>query len=180
MATTKADPQAAFRAGLSGRAFGERAAASGLAEEAASFLAGRNEELIVATTRLAGLSEPRAAYETGRVLRAIAKLFDQAGAPPSVGEQFRDNLAAAVITHHMRRTPRHWGAEDTVGMFMEMYRRILGEDESTWPKVRDALLLFAKDDGMELPGGAQRLRNPFRRRPPQIWVGPSEPRERFS
>ena len=59
--------------------------------------------------RLPGLSDPRAAYETGRALRMIVRLFDQAGAPEIVGRQFIDNLAGAVVAEHMRYPSRPWG-----------------------------------------------------------------------
>ena len=40
--------------------------------------------LLLALNRMPGLSNARAAYETGRALRMIIRLFDQAGAPATV------------------------------------------------------------------------------------------------
>lgn len=156
------DPQSAFRAGLCGRVSIGRSPGNGLEEEAAPFGLGPNETAILGTLRLPGLSEPRAAFETGRALRAIARLFDRAGAPARVGEQFRDNLAAAVVTHHMRRTGRDWGAGDTVAMFMDMYGRILGDDDAAFAQVRERLLESATRRPAERSGGG--LRNLFRPR----------------
>lgn len=146
----QADAQAAFRAGL----LGEPIDRSGreLAEAPAPFARGPNEEVVLATRRLPGLTEPQAAFEVGRLLRAVARLFDQAGAPAVVGQQFRDNLASAVITHAMRRTARPWLVEDAVDMFMEMYARILSDDAAGSALVRKALLGNAKDHGAPLLG----------------------------
>ncbi|MCC0014659.1 MAG: hypothetical protein H6877_15355 [Rhodobiaceae bacterium] len=109
----------AFRAGL---LEGDSEAARGLREDSSL---GAGELLIMSTKRLAGLDDPQSAYETGRVLRLVAKLFDRARAPSVVSEQFRDNLSAAIMTHHMRKTRRSWKVEDTIEMFIEMYERIL-------------------------------------------------------
>ena len=90
-----------------------------------------------------GLSDPRAAYETGRALRMIIRLFDRAGAPADVGRQFIDNLAAAIVTEHMRGKRHAWGAADTVDMFLEMYARILGGRPSELNRVRRAVMNYA-------------------------------------
>ncbi len=126
MRAERIDPERAFRAGLLGLPLHAALAPRGLAEAQAGFAFGPNEETALATLRLAGLRDPRAAYETGRALRYIARLFDRAGAPEHVGRQFRDNLAAAILTHHMRHTGRPWSVEDTVEMFVELYTRVLG------------------------------------------------------
>ena len=119
------DPQRAFRAGVLGQPFtGGGRRSGGLAEEESAL--GPGELLILATQRLAGLSDPKGAFETGRALRIIAALFDKAGAPRRVVEQFQVDLAAAVITHRLRRDARPWGLADTVDMFLEMYRHIFG------------------------------------------------------
>ncbi|MCB1882663.1 MAG: hypothetical protein KDG89_01510 [Geminicoccaceae bacterium] len=122
------DPQRAFRAGVLGQPFTGGRRAGGLSEDGLPL--GPGESLVFAMHRLAGLSEPKGAFETGRALRLIAVLFDKAGAPPRVVEQFRDDLAAAVITHRLRRDGRPWGLADTVDMFLEMYRHIFGGGEA--------------------------------------------------
>lgn len=151
MAETRADPQRAFRAGLGVAEVGT-AAGPGLAEAATPWAAGANEALVLAMHRLPGLSDARAAFETGRVLRVIARLLDEAGAPPRVGEQFRDNLVAAVIAHAARRTGRPWDATDTVAMFMELYRRGLERADAEPGRVEAALLRWARQELRPLPG----------------------------
>jgi hypothetical protein len=151
MGETRADPQRAFRAGLGVAELGS-APAPGLAEAAVPWATGGNEALVLAMTRLPGLSDPRAAFETGRALRLIARLLDEAGAPPRVGEQFRDNLVAAVIAHATRRTGRPWDAADTVAMFMELYRRGLERADSEPGRVEAALLRWARQELRPLPG----------------------------
>ena len=135
-----ADAEQAFRAGLAGAPF--PGTSRGLEEMPAAYARGPNEEVMLATRRLPGLADPRCAYETGRVLRLMGRLFDRAGAPVRVAREFRDNLALAVLTHAMRRTPRPWTAEDTVEMFMEMYGRVVGSEGAA--EVRRVLLDHAR------------------------------------
>jgi hypothetical protein len=134
------DPQEAFRAGL------------------AEAPAGRGRpcaRLLLETRRLSGLSEPAAAFETGRALREIARLLDAARAPEAVFRQFRDNVAAAVVAHRTKGRPEPWGGAATVDMFMEMYGRILGFDDAAFAQVRARLLAVAlgrpADDGAAPP-----------------------------
>jgi hypothetical protein len=137
------DPQEAFRAGLtqgSTSPAGDVAGkAPGLAEAAAPW-AGPNEAVLLETSRLSGLSDVVGAYETGRVLRRVARLLDEVRAPASVGEQFRDNVAAALMAHRARQRPEAWDGAATADMFMEMYGRILGFDDAVFARVRAALL----------------------------------------
>jgi hypothetical protein len=137
------DPQEAFRRGVKGGAIAPDRA-HGLAEEAAApFGAGANEAVLLALPRLPGLSDAYAAYETGRALRLIVQLFDQAGAPERVGRQFIDNVAGAVVIERMRGRTRAWGAADTVDMFAEMYARILGSDGPELERLRTTVMDYA-------------------------------------
>ena len=136
------DPQEAFRRGIRGVELATDRA-PGLAEEAAPFGAGANEVALLALRRLPGLSDRQAAYETGRALRLIVRLLDQAKAPERIGRQFIDNLAAAVVVDHMRGRARPWGAADTVDMFAEMYTRILGSSPDDIGKIRRAVMDYA-------------------------------------
>jgi hypothetical protein len=162
------DAQEAFRRGTSGAAFAQDAAPNGLAEDAAApfvHARGSNEEALLAVRRLPGLSDPRAAYETGRALRMIVRLFDQAGAPEIVGRQFIDNLAGAVVAEHMRHRSRSWGAADTIDMFVEMHARVLGGRPSDHDRIRRAVMDYAVGSGKPNParsGGG--LGGVFRRR----------------
>jgi hypothetical protein len=131
--------QEAFRRGIRG------ASASGelTRDEVGGAAGGANEALLLALKRMPGLSHERAAYETGRALRMIIRLFDQAGAPEVVGRQFIDNLGAAVMSEHMRRPSVAWGAADTADMFVEMYARVLGAPRSELDKVRRRVMDYA-------------------------------------
>jgi hypothetical protein len=142
------DVQEAFRRGARGVPLVE---AAGLAEEPAPFLAGGNEAALLELSRLAGLTDPHAAYETGRALRRIAQLFDRAGAPDRIGRQFLDNLAGAVVIERMRGRPRAWGAAETVDMFVELYARILGGSGEEIDRVRRAVMDYAVAQGQGRP-----------------------------
>jgi hypothetical protein len=151
------DVQAAFRAGLMGRPMREPTA-PGLAGAAPSgWAGGPNEGLLTDLTRLPGLTDARAAFAAGRATRRIMQLFDQAGAPGSVGRQFIDNLRGAVATQHMRDRTAVWGGSDTVAMFMEMYTRILGEDGTDYARVESSLLEHALAD----PNGSRSRTSAF-------------------
>ena len=154
--------QAAFRAGLTGRPFRESETA-GLAEAPATWSAGPNETLLADLDRLPGLSEARAAYGTGRAIKRIMELFDQAGAPAAVGRQFLDNIHGAVTAQAMRDRRVVWGGSDTVAMFMEMYGRVLG-DGADFAKVESALLEHALSEPGRKPGRASALLRALRRR----------------
>jgi hypothetical protein len=117
-------------------------------------VSGPNEELAAGLDRLPGLGEARAAYATGRAVRRVLRLFDQAGAPAAVGRQFLDNLRAAVSTQRMRDKRVVWGGADTVAMFMEMYARILGDGGADFAQIEATLLQDALTD----PGEAHRGR----------------------
>ncbi len=157
--------QQAFRRGVSGAAFAPPPGAGpGLGGEGAPLAGGPNEALLLSLARMPGLSDPRAAHETGRALRMIVRLFDQAGAPASVGRQFIDNLGAAVMAEHMRRSPVAWGAADTADMFVEMYARILGGPPAEHDRVRRAVIDYAVADASARPGIGGGLAALFRRR----------------
>lgn len=156
--------QEAFRRGIRGAAASPDA--GGLAEHAAGGLArGPNEALLLTLNRMAGLGDARAAYETGRALRKIIRLFDQAGAPAIVGRQFIDNLGAAVMTGHMRRHGRAWGAAETADMFVEMYARVLGGSPGEHDRVRRSVIDYALR-GAGPRGAAGNGRTPWFLRPP--------------
>ncbi|MEK0083647.1 hypothetical protein [Benzoatithermus flavus] len=157
------DAQEAFRRGIRGVAFAPTVAFSSLAEIEAAFTGGVNETLLLTLTRLPGLVEPRAAYETGRALRMIIRLFDQAGAPEAVGRQFIDNLGLAVMAAHMRGS-RPWGAADTVEMFIEMYSRVLGGRPSELERVRRTVMDYAVAEPKRVPRAGGGLVGMLRRR----------------
>lgn len=149
---TQEEVDRAFRAGLEG--LPDWRGEAGLAEAAASFAAGPNEEVVLELRRLPGLVDAREAHAVGRVLRRIARLLDRAGAPARVGREFRDNLRAAVIARRSRPGARPWTAADTVEMFVELYARVLPVGPAELRRLRAHLL-------EERPAGLRRL---FRRR----------------
>jgi hypothetical protein len=137
------DAQAALLAGLAGLTL----AGDGEALPAPTPpTAGANQAVMLEIRRMSGLTDHRAAYETGRVLHRIAILLDAARAPAAIGRQFRDNVAGAVMTHRMRGRPEPWGAEDTVAMFMDLYGRMLGTDGEDYRKLEAMLLRFARGE----------------------------------
>lgn len=137
----RVDPQEAFRKGLREEVEAPLRG-DGLAETANAL--GPGELIVLATDRLPGLAEPAAAYETGRTLRLIAQLFDQAKAPARIVEQFRDNLAAAVMAQNMRHRRASWGAPDTIEMFLEMYRCVVNPEEKEMEAMRRHILARAR------------------------------------
>jgi hypothetical protein len=155
--------QEAFQLGIRGMAITHRpsdAPGTGNGLEPAG---GPNEALLLTVGRVPGLTNAPAAYETGRALRMIIRLFDQAGAPASVGRQFIDNLGAAIMADHMRRPARPWGAADTADMFVEMYARILGGRKAEHDKVRRMVMDYAVA-AAKAPARGGGLMAAFRRR----------------
>jgi hypothetical protein len=119
------------------------AKADGLAEDTAPFAAGNNEQALLDLTRLPGLTDPHAAYETGRALQRVMQLFDQAGAPERIGREFLANLSGAVVVDHMRGSRRPWGATETVDMFVELYARVLGDRPAELDALRRTVMDYA-------------------------------------
>lgn len=136
------DVQEAFRRGARGAPLREPDA-DGLAENQQPFAGGPNEAMLLACSRLAGLADVGAAYETGRALRQIVRLLDRAGAPDRVGREFLDNLAGAVVIERMRGRAQLWDAADTVEMFLELYARVLGSNEDELTALRRVVLDYA-------------------------------------
>lgn len=122
----------AFRSGLMAELESNR---DGLREDTPI---GPGEAIILRTKRLAGLADTESAFETGRTLRLIAQLFDQAGAPSRIVEQFRDNLGAAIMGEAMRAGST-WSRADTIDMFMDLYSRILDPDLKEQSRTRHYL-----------------------------------------
>ncbi|HRY24881.1 MAG: hypothetical protein H6852_17535 [Geminicoccaceae bacterium] len=149
------DPQVAFRAGL--------------AHAATPGNAGPGERLVLRMQRLPGLVEPGAAFEVGRALRAIARLFDRAAAPVVMVEQFRDNLVGAAIAQRGRlerngRCRRGWNLQDTIEMFVEMYERLLGQSATGYAEIRGYVFRAAAGPAPLMPLPASRVPPRFFRR----------------
>jgi hypothetical protein len=52
----------------------------------------------------------------------------------------------------LRKGAGRWRAEETVAMFMELYERVLGVDDSKAVLVRQRLLAYARQQIRHLPG----------------------------
>lgn len=114
---------------------------------------GPGEAAILRTRRLAGLASAETAFETGRTLRLIALLFDRAGAPAAIVEQFRDNLGAAIMGEAMRAKST-WTRSDTIDMFIDLYSRVLDPDLPEITRARNYL-----EDRVMRPAKRQSLRD---------------------
>lgn len=135
------DSQAIDRAFRSGLMTDPESTGDGLREDKPI---GLGEAAILRTKRLAGLANAESAFETGRTLRLIARLFDQAGAPARIVEQFRDNLGAAIMGEAMRARST-WTRADTIDMFIDLYARILEPDLEELTRTRN----FIEDKVMQ-------------------------------
>ncbi len=149
------DPQVAFRAGL--------------AHAASPGNPGPGERLMLEMQRLPGLADPGAAFEVGRALSAIARLFDRARAPALMVEQFRDNLVGAAIAQRGRperngRCRRGWNLHDTIEMFVEMHERLLGRSITGYAEIRAYLFRAAAGPAPSMPVPASRVAPRFLRR----------------
>lgn len=144
------DVQVAFRRGARGRPL-QPPKLDGLAEDTATFDAGANEQALLGLTRLPGLTDPHAAYETGRALQRIMQLFDRANAPDRVGREFLANLAGAVVIGRMRGLRHAWGATETVDMFVELYARTLGSGATELDLLRRSVMDYAVQGAEGVP-----------------------------
>src|ERR1700760_4969069 len=68
----------------------------------------RNETHFETVERLAGLSDPQAAYEAGRALRMIGHILDSQSSPIEHGRHFLSQLANAVLTFGLRGERQPW------------------------------------------------------------------------
>ena len=90
--------------------------------------------------RLAGLSDPEAAFETGRALRMIGHILDSQSSPVEHGRQFQAQLSNAILTFAMRGERQPWGAEDTAFVFGEIFKAVPADAQ----KAHDAILGYAR------------------------------------
>lgn len=110
----------AFRAGVKGLPYADQAGPRPELTVQSDVAQGPIERHFEMVERLPGLSDPTAAYETGRALRMIGHLLDQQGSPPDHGPAFISRLFEAVLYFAMRHERQPWGAEDTAFIFLEM------------------------------------------------------------
>ena len=101
---------------------------------------GPNEQHFETIERLPGLSDPEAAYETGRALRMIGHILDSQSSPIEHGRHFLSQLANAVLTFALRGERQPWGAEDTAFVFRETFKAPPADAQ----KAHDAILAYAR------------------------------------
>ena len=109
----------AFRAGVQGLPYSHQPGPRPELQVAPDVAPGPIEKHYEMVERLSGLSDPVAAYETGRALRMIGFILDDQGSPPEHGSAFLSRLAEAILYFAMRAERQPWGAEDTAFVFLE-------------------------------------------------------------
>lgn len=132
--------RAAFRAGVKGMRYTEHPDPGFDVPVATDTTPGPNERHFETVERLAGLSDPEAAFETGRALRMIGHILDSQGSPVEHGRHFLSQLGSAVLTFAMRGKRQPWGAEDTAFVFRETFKA----DPPDAQKAHDAILGYAR------------------------------------
>jgi hypothetical protein len=109
----------AFRAGVKGMRYTENPDPSFDIPVATDTPVGPIERHYETIERIPGLSDPEAAYETGRALRSIGTMLDRFGSPLEHGRSFLAQLANAVLYFAMRGERQPWGAEQTADLFVQ-------------------------------------------------------------
>jgi hypothetical protein len=114
----------AFRAGVKGLPFISTVGPQPDIDVQCDMAQGPNEQYFVvrlSDERIPGLSDPVAAYETGRALRWIGFELDKMKIPAAKGAgAFIPRLAEAVLYFKLRNERQPWGAADTAYIFAEI------------------------------------------------------------
>ncbi len=129
---------AAFRAGVKGTRYTEHPDPTFDVPVVTDISPGPNERHFETVERLPGLSDPEAAYETGRALRMIGHIMDTEGSPPEHGRVFLQQLGNAVLYFGLRGERQPWGAADTAFVFLE---NVKGPTEAI-EAMRQAILTY--------------------------------------
>jgi hypothetical protein len=132
--------RAAFRVGVKGMRYTENPDPGFDIPVATDNTPGPNERHFETIERLPGLSDPEAAYETGRALRMIGSILDSQGSPVEHGRHFLSQLASAVLTFAMRGERQPWGAEDTAYVFREIFKAAPSDAQ----QASEAILAYAR------------------------------------
>ena len=114
--------RAAFRVGVKGMRYTEHPDPSFDIPVATDNTPGPNERHFETIERLPGLSDPEAAYETGRALRMIGHILDSQGSPVEHGRHFVSQLASAVLTFAFRGERQLWGLKTRRSCFRRCSR----------------------------------------------------------
>jgi hypothetical protein len=132
--------RAAFRAGVKGMRYTENPDPGFDIPVVTDTAPGPNERHFEALARLPGLSEPEAAYESGRALRIIGHILDSQGSPLEHGRHFLSQLGNALLFFAMRGERQPWGAQDTAFVFLETFK----SPPTVAQQARDAILAYAR------------------------------------
>ena len=130
----------AFRAGVKGTRYTENPDPDFDIPVVTDLPVGPNERHFESVERLPGLSDPEAAYETGRALRVIGTLLDGQSSPVEHGQHFLSQLADAVLFFGLRGERQPWGAEDTAFVFLETFKG----PPTAAAQARDAIVSYAR------------------------------------
>ena len=109
----------AFRSGVKGLPFNDQVGPRPDLHVQPDMAQGANERHMETIERLPGLSDPLAAYETGRALRMIGHIFDSQDAPVTFAQGFVAKLGEALLYFALRGERQPWGAEETAFIFLE-------------------------------------------------------------
>ena len=132
--------RAAFRVGIKGMRYTEHPDPSFDIPVATDNTPGPNERHFETIERLPGLSDPEAAYETGRALRMIGGVLDSQGTPVAHGRLFLSQLGEAMVSFALRGERQPWGAEDTAFVFREIFKAAPPEAQ----QAHEAILAYAR------------------------------------
>jgi len=132
--------RAAFRAGVKGLRYTENPDPDFDIPVATDNTPGPNERHFETIERLPGLSDPEAAYETGRALRMIGHILDSQGLSVEHGRHFLSQLVNAVLSFALRGESQPWGAEDTAFVFRETFKAAPTDAQRAY----DAILDYAR------------------------------------
>lgn len=139
----------AFRAGIKGLPFIQHAGPQPDFVVKSDMEEGPNEryliDLFTEAGRIPGLSDPEAAYETGRALRWIGFELDRSvKAPIEMGAmKFVPILANAVLYFSLRNERQPWGAADTAFIYADILVSS-GTDKALAAEVERAIIRYAK------------------------------------
>jgi hypothetical protein len=111
----------AFRAGVQGLPFNDQPGPRVETEVRKGGIQGPSERRFEIVELLPGLTDPLAAYETGRALRLIGRLLDQNGAGPTFAQAFLDKLVEEMVHARLMEARQPWGAEETASIFIESH-----------------------------------------------------------
>jgi len=132
--------RAAFRVGVKGMRYTENPDPGFDIPVATDNTPGPNERHFETIERLPGLSDPEAAYETGRALRMIGHILDSQGLSVEHGRHFLSQLVNAVLSFALRGESQPWGAEDTAFVFRETFKAAPTDAQRAY----DAILDYAR------------------------------------